>query len=543
MSNKLVKISRYNIYSCLTIKVDNVNVCFDPAKIRDVDLNDIVPDIIFISHESMDHMDPIQVYLLQKKKNCKIFCSVATAVDLAQYYPGDIDFIDSLQPLMSGCNVVYGDVLISTAQSIHCDYMMPLVFKLIFSKQNISLINCFDSHLSEEIIQLSSETDLGIIPVGIAKGVNPVSAKIFANKLHSKKFLTNHFKDKQQLQEFNKIIQTVDDSSQYILLDWNKSCEVEFTPSSKLIEKENTISDLYNISINDFCDFILSREKITSDILKVYLVRMNESRNKLLQDKILIRLYSNYSNLSEEAKTVLLVIYTVITLLDPTILNKAIINNLNEDLLSKSTDKVNSLKVVVLFFLGVYSQQTASCSYLENIDFITTDEFEHVNYWLVEFLGRSATSRGKDCQKAMEALGKIINNEKLYNSVVIRRKIFWELFRIAKMLPQIAPRFAISFEQGLADSNPDVRLLAILCFGLSDRIHKITAQQIDKIFDLFRDEEDDVRETAVKFAGMLLKGHKEIVMQNKNLISELLNDSNCHVQLAARQTLNLIPKN
>ena len=47
MNETKIQIRRYNIYSCLTIKTENMEICFDPAKIRDEDLKKINPDYIF----------------------------------------------------------------------------------------------------------------------------------------------------------------------------------------------------------------------------------------------------------------------------------------------------------------------------------------------------------------------------------------------------------------------------------------------------------------------------------------------------------------
>lgn len=96
MEKKKVELKRFNIYSCLTIKTNNIEICFDPAKIRGEEIDLINPDYIFISHESMDHMEPAQVYILQKKKNCKIYCSIAAAIDLIQQFPYDSEFIGKL---------------------------------------------------------------------------------------------------------------------------------------------------------------------------------------------------------------------------------------------------------------------------------------------------------------------------------------------------------------------------------------------------------------------------------------------------------------
>ena len=165
-------------------------------------------------------------------------------------------------------------------------------------------------------------------------------------------------------------------------------------------------------------------------------------------------------------------------------------------------------------------------------------EKEHNEYWVVEYLGRCLVSQKKSPKNIEEKLLKIISVPEIYNSVVVRRKIFWELHRIMKVIPTLTKDFVNIFEDGLTDSNPDVELLATLCFGLANNIQKLTRQQLDKMFDLLKDDEDDVRETAVKIARGL--NHKDYIKENKEKLLELINDNNCHVCHQAELTKKFI---
>lgn len=536
MQNKniSVKTRRYNIYSCLSLLIADTQICFDPAKIRREELDTINPDAIFISHESIDHMDPIQVYFLQKKKKCLIFCSIAAAIDLAQYFAHDIDFVDSLTVLIPGCELVHKNMKIETAKSIHCDYMLPLVYKITYLDTGVSILHCFDTHLSEEIVKLSIGTDVSIIPIGIAKGVSPTTGQDFVQKLHSKAFITNHFKTENELQEFVKLIKASNSKATFSFLNWNESGEIQITPTH--LKKENP-----SISFEDVYDSLFKHPDIPIEYLKLLLIDLNTRKCALLHDKkLMIALFASYHQANDEKKIILLIIFSMISLVDPYLIQKEIIACMKSDLLSSATITNNSLKVVALFFLGLYSQQMAKITYLDEVKAEIHEDFDHVTYWIVEFLGRSATSRGSEFQKAIDLLLYIIQKPKLYHSVVVRRKLFWELYRIMQYIPHVAHQFFQTFEDGLSDSNPDVRLLATLCFGLANRIEPLTTQQILKIFNLFQDPEDDVRETAVRVVEMLIKHHKNLVLQHMDAIDTLLKDTNCHVQRAAQETRHII---
>ena len=107
-----------------------------------------------------------------------------------------------------------------------------------------------------------------------------------------------------------------------------------------------------------------------------------------------------------------------------------------------------------------------------------------------------------------------------------------------KVIPISTSSFVNIFEDGLTDSNPDVKLLATLCLGLANRVYKLNTSQLKKICALLRDPEDDVRETAVKIIRTL--DNKKYILENKKLIYGLTDDPNCHVKHEAKITRDAI---
>ena len=531
-----LQISRYNIYSCLSVQTDGKQICFDPAKIRMEDMSEINPDLIVISHESMDHMNPVQVYQLQKKKGCSIICSIAAAVDLVQYYPQDIDFFESIIPLVPGVSFVHTGIRISSELSIHCDYMQPLVYKLHFLETNLSLLHCFDSHLSDEIVDLSEGTDLAIIPIGIAKGVSINTGIHFSSRLKSRYFATNHFKDETELAKFNELIQNDERCDQFFLVNWDEKCMCTI-PRADVREQEET----EGFSIEKLYESIHAGRALSREHLMAFLVNLNEKRTLLLtNEQLLEKLFDSYDGLDDEGKKILLMIATVISLIDAHLVKKSFLEAIQKELEAPSIDQVNSVKVMVLFFLGVYAQQSAQIIAFDHALTLIDDELDHVNYWVVEYLGRCAVSRANAYQGAIEGIYRVLEIPRLYTSVVVRRKLFWEFYRIMKYIPYVSNIFFPTFENGLVDSNPDVRLLATICLALANRVYNLSKEYIDTIFSLFNDVEDDVRECAVRVIGVLKKNHKEIVLKHIDLVGKLLEDSNCHVRFVAKETYRAI---
>ncbi len=527
MNESKTQLRRYNIYSCLTIRTANLEICFDPAKIRDEDLEKINPDYIFISHESMDHMDPTQVYILQKKKNCKIYCSIASAVDLIQQFPYDTEFIGKINPLVPGCTITNKDLIIETQKSLHCDYMLPLVYKISIKKDKISVLHCFDSFISDKIIDLSKDTSMAIVPIGIAKGVSINSGIEFLEKLKSKRFMTNHFKSHEDLENFKGLI---NNDNRFIYMNWDESKEVN-------LEQVEIKKDNYEL---EEVNFILDKTYIAgSNTYKAILSNINNLKCEIINNKeILNKIFDTYKNADVETKKVLLIIYTVLSLWDINLIKEEVFEEIKKDLKLESDNSNNNLQTIILFFLSIYAQQSGEVKFLEEAMKIGSVEKEHNEYWVVEYLGRCLVSQKKTPKSIEEKLLKVISVPEIYNSVVVRRKIFWELYRIMKVIPTLTKDFVNIFEDGLTDSNPDVELLATLCFGLANNIQKLTKQQLDKIFNLLKDDEDDVRETAVRIARGL--NHKDYIKENKDKLLELINDTNCHVRHQAELTKKFI---
>lgn len=513
-------IQRYNIYSCTTISQGDVELCFDPAKIRNEDIRNISPNYIFISHESMDHMDPAQVYTLQKKKNAKIYCSIAAAVDLWQSFPYDYDFIKNINAMVPGSKIKCDNLLIETCKSIHCDYMMPLVFKISLIDKQVSFLHCFDSIISNEIIELSKNASLSIIPIGIAKGVSVNSGIEFMNSLHSKMFLTNHFKSTKELIEFSKI----SDNDKCIYLDWNQQVSTSIP---------QTVVDISEYDLN------LNYECLNTNTLKKIICNFNSICCEIINNKTLLdRLFEIYKTSNIEDKSILLIIYTLICLLDSRKINSAIFFELKNDLLNDVSNENNSLNVVILFFLGIYAQQSNNVKFIDEAISLANEKMEHLTYWVVQFLGRAIVANKQTSYEITNKLLNIISLQPIYTSVVVRRQIFWELYRIMKTIPSLTSEFVSIFEDGLTDENPDVELLAVLCFGLANRVQMLTDSQLDKIFNLLNDQEDDVRETVLRIVRNL--NHHDYIINNKENLLDLINDHNCHVSHEAMLTEQFI---
>ena len=534
--NEKVMIKRYNIYSGMEITLDGVSICVDPAKIVPEVLQQLSPDIILISHESMDHLDPTQVYYLQKKRNAKVFCSIAVAVDLKQYYSSDLTFMDSIYVMIPGSVEIYKDVRICAVRSVHCDYMMPLVFKLQFINCGISIVHCMDSLISDEIIELSNNASIGIIPIGIAKGINADSGIEFMSKMGCAVYIPNHFTC--QLQQCMKMVEDHGLEEQmnvkFVPLDWNQYCVLEIPKKEQYMQIDCGGAQEYDIE-----EIIMELEKkvdVEENLLRI-ITKINSQQGKVFQPKMLRVIADIFYHEQANLAKIALIIWTMAALYDSLILDEMILKKVQE-ILTKVEEDEEELKVVVLFFLGIYAQQSGRICYLneilENID----SKNEHITYWVTECLGRMSISKDINNIRAIKALEELVNISDVYESVVVRRKIYWEFLRITKSQPTYCKMFEKFYVEGLSDLNPDVRLLSILCITFMCRTNSLVGRKVfEEMSKLFEDEEDDVRETYANAIYRISNLYPEVAYNNKDKIKELVNDKNCHVKTAAEYTL------
>lgn len=544
MVEKLV-IKRYNIYSGMDIKFQNISVCTDPAKITPKDFQSLAPDVILISHESMDHMDPIQVYQLQKKKNCRIYCNIAAAVDLIQYYPQDTEFIDSINVMLPGSEVVFKGIKITAAISKHCDYMLPIIFRLDYLESNYSILHCIDTLIYDDLDKISENLNLCIIPIGIAKGVSAELGIQFMNKIKSPIYVTNHFTN--QNQELKRLLcdssndTTIGTGTKVYFTDWNESCEIDCEIYKKQNYAVSSFENKYNsMSISEIIKDLTTSSELQSDLM-LLVDEFNNRKAKIIDKTILDCLSKVYLASNNECKFLILMIFTLISLHSSHIFNRNHIDRLKTDLSDKVDRSNEHLKAGLLFFMGVFSQQSARISCIDDIVSNIGLDNEHVTYWVVECLGRMSSSKSDISEVAADKLlMNIVRTPAIFASVVIRRRIFWEFHRLMKLKPSLGLMFVKYFEDGLRDTNPDVRLLACLCIGVLSRTCDILdSNLLNNFVELDHDVEDDVREIFIRSWIMIHRYHPMVAQQYTKKIANLINDTNCHVRRAASDALSL----
>lgn len=517
-------LNRFNIYSGLTVRTPAHEFCFDPAKIAKEQIHVMRPDGIFISHESMDHMDPAQVYILQKKGCAKVFCSLAAAVDLLQAFPNDPDFRNSLHPMLPKTSARWGNLWIETEASLHCDYLMPLVFKVSLVKEKLCFLHCFDSFPSEAIARLSKDTSFAVIPLGIAKGVSVQTGMDYIELLGSRRFVMSHYNHREDLLAFKALCGS---DPRCLFNEWAQPEPLVLEPTTAAGAAE------------EHPDLRLPR-LLERKAYGLIFTHFQSLRGELAEATGALTLLNKAC---QEAQTVeeqelLLAIYTVMAMHDVSLLDPGLAPGVARQLVRGRAEDIGELGPVALFFLGVHAQQGGAEMMSDDLVAWGRSGPDHLVYWLVESLGRSLSAQRRASSRLVDAFLGVCLAPEHFASTVVRRKCFFEMNRVLCACPSYAPRFVALLERGLADANPDVRLLAILGLGIAGSTGRITDALLGKVFALAEDPEDDVREGLARTARWL-RGPNGLV---RNGLGQLLRDSSLQVRTEAEATRDLIER-
>jgi hypothetical protein len=246
------------------------------------------------------------------------------------------------------------------------------------------------------------------------------------------------------------------------------------------------------------------------------------------------KVFEEYHRVDEKSKRVIICIGVMTALFDSKFIPDTFLNNVTNDLQKAVEASNNNLHTLILFFLGVYTQQVSRVIAPDKCISLATSLDEHITYWVIEYLGRSIVADSNQSLAMLECYKGLLNNQEIYSSVIARRKIFWEFHRIMRLSPSLSSQIIKYFDDGLTDSNPDVELLAVLCMTLSDSVTMLNENQLSKILDLLHDPEDDVRETVVRESRKF--SNIAFLLENKAQLINMKNDTNCHVQYEAQLT-------
>ncbi|MCS4540780.1 MAG: MBL fold metallo-hydrolase [Euryarchaeota archaeon] len=196
----------FNSYSGTALKIPSTTVIIDPYQIKGFEVKKA--DLILISHEHYDHLDPDLVSSIQKNTNATILTSPVVARQLE-----DIPQ-DKIKTINMGDSFNIGKIKITAERARHPS-QMPLTF-VFETDDGIVIYHAIDSQTFDGMKKIGEKykPDIAIIPVGIAPGVSITSA-LHAVELISPKVVIPHHTDLIEV-EGPKFKRHVDEQMPYV---------------------------------------------------------------------------------------------------------------------------------------------------------------------------------------------------------------------------------------------------------------------------------------------------------------------------------------
>ena len=489
-----LRLTRLNIYSGLYLQWAEARIVIDPAKLVPDLIWQLAPDLILVSHESMDHFDPEVCLHWLERSGTALVGSWGTIAAFAGLLPSEDDRWTRIYSAVPGATFVFGDITLKVHASLHCEYASPVFFEIVESSTGWRLIDLVDTATTQDMRagKLIEGCDLLIVPLGIALGTSADSAWEQVELLNPRSIMPGHFNG---------------DPSKFVA-----KAESKYTPDRIHICRWHE-----GITLLHAGNPVISTipKMIKDNPWAIALRTANEPAQALeigLDDaKFVDALY---------ALTWTTVLY------GPTVLSEERLLQLNAHCLDKASETISA---AYLLALGVtFAKSTVSyVPMLELLLRILDPARPYLSYWLLECCGRAAEN-SSNLGAVSRALERIASDEKLFASEPIRRKYMWEVFRLVQFGYR-GPGLNTILWKTFSDPNQDVRLLAFktlpFCAGEVLRWRDLLAQGSN-------DPHEDVLEWVVNaYVDLLPCFHPDDFSVLNEQLPKFLTHSNYHVRL------------
>lgn len=506
-----LRLTRLNIYSGLYLEWARCRVLIDPAKVPLQAAPHLHPDLILVSHESMDHFDASQCARLLEDPHRHLIGSWAVVLAFADHLsPDDVRWARILPGIPGHCYQV-GDLAIAVHRSIHCEYAAPLIFEITDATSGFRLVDAIDTAITPEMQTgaVRPRPDLLIAPAGIALGVSPETAWEMTRLLDPRIVIASHL-TRERAQFVALASDRPSSTEQVFAPEWHEAvildagdphvpspAQVRVTATSRALESITAITDATAIpSLLDLLD-------TTSD-----------------RDVLVHGLYA---------------VSCALRCGHPTSRVNVVLRSLRERVLAAEDEP---LLAAWLLAWGVClrASEDAAAADLDDVAHLLSPQRAYVGYWVLECWGRAGGNpRLADSSRAR--LAAVAADAALWNTVGLRRKVMWEVERLVRSNTSW-PGLPALLRHALSDANPDVRLLAfrilplievppverwtLLGAGLSDPHEDVLEEAIAAHIALFHTLTDDERNAARARRSLLETGPTFQVRERANVLAEML---------------------
>lgn len=466
-----VRLTRLNIYSALYIESRQARILVDPSKVLPEVAAHLRPDLILVSHESMDHFDAAVCLELLRKGDTVLIGSWGVVIALVAHLPPDASEWARIYPGIPGMSYQLGDVVVNIEASQHCEYAAPVLFDIADVSTGFRILDLVDSEITSRMREgaIAPAPDILVVPLGIALAATPAVAWEMVELFRPSVIFANHFTTEGE--EFRTLSSGRYDAEHLILPEWYEGANLP-GPEMRLDPKPEIT--VFDPSANPDLDRLLP----------------GWIAQPPSEEEILEQLDRDLAPASISTALYFLALSSCRG--QSTLRSAAFLQGALEPILAGADRR---LAAAFLLAFGATAGNVAGAEGTMELarlkDHLSpVDDF--VDYWILEAWGRAAANP-QLAEQVESLIEGVTSDEKLFGVVGVRRKLMWEVHRLVEA-GRFWPAVNRILEQGRLDSNPDVRLLT----------YKILLECFDRVAESstilaagLADEHEDVLEWAV----------------------------------------------
>jgi L-ascorbate metabolism protein UlaG (beta-lactamase superfamily) len=552
-----LRLTRLNIYSGVYIEFARTRVLVDPSYVLPEIVPELRPDLILVSHESMDHFDPELCLSLLTNPQTELIGSwgVITAL-CGQLDPADPRW-SRIHAGIPGAAFDFGDLSVKVELAQHCEYAVPVFFDLRDAQSGFRILDAIDTEITPAMTcgEVAPEPDLLIVPVGIAKAASPANAWEMVQLLGPHLVLASHFTT--QAAEFRALAPAAYSAARVKRAALPGQAETaQFAPGNgstcALLEADNGGTSLMlepeRLIVPEWFGGVTisgpDPEFRTPPLIRLAEPEAYSRLNALLpaglyhlpwNEEVVLEQLHDAGSHPASLSTGLYFLTATALRSRSTLRSIDALVRIREFVLASGDEPLIAAYLLALgAAAGAVSGSERKVD-LAGLKALMSPDRSYLDYWVLEAWGRAAGNPAfREC--VAHWLEEVASDPELSMVVGVRRKLSWEVYRLVEA-GYLWPGLPALLERGQLDSNPDVRLLTyktlVLCYA-------DVAAGPDILAAGLVDEHEDVLEWALRAHIQLFH---ELKPENRDAVAarvrELLVYPNFHVRRRANALMEL----
>ena len=208
-----------NNYAGILLKTPSKTLAIDPVDVKPKTLQNV--DVVLITHEHYDHLDPPLIAEIQKATNCNVIADSTSTKKLQHIIPSE-----KLQEIESGSEIKIGEVLVKAEKSNH-PAQTPVTY-IITSEDQVKVYHTADSLPFPELAVMGQEEKFDVVfcTVGIAPGASPQTGLEIARLTKPQVAVPYHTATVASQQEFAALLKTELPRTACLIPEQNKIYQV-----------------------------------------------------------------------------------------------------------------------------------------------------------------------------------------------------------------------------------------------------------------------------------------------------------------------------